>query len=237
VDAILYFDARDVTVIHDLQDTYRGEVQLRVAAYADDGRSTAPLASTHAFALRPADYRYALENGVRLAFQIRLPRPGGWQIRVVVADGASDRMGRATQFLEIPNLKLGGLALSGVTLRGTSNPPVPREDPGMRIFKPGGTYTFDCTVFGGLTAADKHSSVEVQTSMFADGRLVYERQPRRIDFGMLTAASQRRIHGQFKLEPQLASGNYVLKVAVRDLVAPAGELRTATQFAEFEVRE
>jgi VWFA-related protein len=237
VDAILYFDARDVTVIHDLQDTYRGEVQLRVAAYGDDGRATVPLASTNTFTLRPADYRYALENGVRITFQIRLPRPGGWQIRVVVADGASDRMGRATQFLEIPNLKQGGLALSGVTLGGTSNPPVSREDPGMRIFKPGGTYTFDCTVFGGLTGADKHSSVEVQTSMFADGRLVFEGQPRRVDFGMLTAASQRRIHGQFKLEPLLAPGDYVLKVTVRDLVAPAGEPRTATQFADFEVRE
>ena len=237
VDAILYFDARDVTVIHDLQDTYRGEVQVRVAAYGDDGRSTVPLASTNTFTLRPAEYRYALENGVRIAFQLRLPRPGGWQIRVVVADGASDRIGRATQFLEIPNLKLGGLALSGVTLTGTSNPPVPREDPGMRIFKPGGTYTFDCTVFGGLTGADKHSSVEVQTSMFADGRLVFEGQPRRVDFGMLTAASQRRIHGQFKLEPLLVPGDYILKVTVRDLVAPAGEPRTATQFADFEVRE
>ncbi len=237
VDAILYIDPRDVTVIHDLQDTYRGELQLRVAAYGDDGRSTVPLASTSLFRLRPADYRYALENGVRIAFQIRLPKPGGWQIRVVVADGASDRMGRATQFLEIPNLKLGGLALSGVTLTGTSNPPVPREDSGMRIFKPGGTYMFDCTVFGGLTGADKQSAVEVQTSMFADGRLVFEGQPRRVDFGMLTAASQRRIHGQFKLEPLLAPGDYVLKVTVRDLMAPAGEPRTATQFADFEVRE
>ena len=237
VDAILYFDARDVTVIHDLQDTYRGQVQLRVAAYADDGRSTVPLASTNTFTMRPADYRYALENGVRLAFQIRLPRPGGWQIRVVVADGASDRMGRASQFLEIPNLKLGGLALSSVTLRGTGNPLPAREDPGMRIFKPGGTYTFDCTVFGGLTGADKHSAVEIQTNIFADGRVVYAGQPSRVDFGVLTAASQRRVHGQFRLEPRLAPGDYILRLTVRDLVAPAGEPRTATQFADFQVRD
>ena len=54
---------------------------------------------------------------------------------------------------------------------------------------------------------------------------------------MLTAASQRRVHGQFKLEPLLAPGDYVLKLTVRDLVAPAGEPRTATQFADFQVRE
>jgi hypothetical protein len=67
--------------------------------------------------------------------------------------------------------------------------------------------------------------------------LVFEGQPSRVDFGMLTAASQRRVHGQFRLETLLAPGDYVLRVTVRDLVAPAGELRTATQFADFEVRE
>ena len=237
LDAILYFDIRDVTVIHDLQDIYHGQVQLRVAVFGDDGRSTVPLASTNTFSLRPAEYRYALENQVRIAFQIRLPAPGGWQIRVVVADGASDRMGRASQFLEIPNLKLGGLALSGVTLGGTSNPPAPREDSAMRIFKPGGTYAFDCTVFGGLTDSNKHSSVEVQTSVFAEGRLVFQGAPRRVDFGESVAGTHRQVHGQLKLEPLMTPGDYVLKLAVRDLVAPAGEPRTATQFVDFQVRE
>ena len=35
----------------------------------------------------------------------------------------------------------------------------------------------------------------------------------------------------------MAPGDYVLQVTVRDLVAPAGEPRTATQFADFQVRE
>ena len=107
----------------------------------------------------------------------------------------------------------------------------------MRIFKPGGTYAFDCTVFGGLTDSNKHSSVEVQTSVFAEGRLVFQGAPRRVDFGESVAGTHRQVHGQLKLEPLMTPGDYVLKLAVRDLVAPAGEPRTATQFVDFQVRE
>ena len=93
VDAILYFDAPEISVIHDLQDMYHGSLQLRTAAYADDGRSTVPLMSASKIAMRPAEYRYGIEHGLRLSFQITLPSPGGWQIRAVVADGTSDRIG------------------------------------------------------------------------------------------------------------------------------------------------
>ena len=168
-EAILYFDPRDVAMIHDLQDTYHGEVQLRVAAVGQDGRASASFSSSNAFSLRAADYRYALENGLRVAFQIKLPGPGAWQIRVLVADAGSDRVGSAVQFVDVPNLKLGGLALSGLTLSGISDPPIPREDQGMRIFTPGSSYVFSCAVLGELADMDKHSSLEVQTRIFNEG--------------------------------------------------------------------
>ena len=56
-------------------------------------------------------------------------------------------------------------------------------------------------------------------------------------FGEMTANARTPDYGQFNLEPLMAPGDYVLKVTVRDLVAPAGESRTATQFADFQVRE
>ena len=114
----MHFDAREISVIHDLQDMYQGSLQLRTAAYTDDGRSTVPMMTASKIAMRPAEYRYGIEHGLRLSFQITLPAPGAWQIRAVVADGTSDRLGSATQFVEIPNVKLGSLAMSGLVLRG-----------------------------------------------------------------------------------------------------------------------
>jgi hypothetical protein len=73
VDAVLHFDARQISVIHDLQDMYQGSLQLRTAAYTDDGRSTVPMMTASRIAMRPDEYRNGIEHGLRLSFQITLP--------------------------------------------------------------------------------------------------------------------------------------------------------------------
>jgi hypothetical protein len=242
VDAVLHFDPRDISLVHDLQDIYQGSLQMRTAAYTDDGRSVGPLMTASKITLRPAEYRHAIEYGLRVSFQIKLPAPGAWQIRVVVADGTSDRAGSAMQFVEIPNVKSGSLAMSGLILRGdtpagATSPADPNEAFDVRIFKPGGRYTFSYSIFGALIGIDKQSSIEVQTRVFADGRVVFDGTPRRVSFGEVPANARRQISGQLNLEPLMAPGNYILQVTVRDLLAPPGEPRTATQFTDFRVPE
>jgi VWFA-related protein len=243
VDVIVHFDLRDISFIHDLQDMYQGTAQLWMAAYTDDGRSTIPLAREYKLNLRPAEYRHSLEYGLRFSFQMKLPAgPGGWQIRAVVADSSSDRIGSATRFVETPNVQQGGLALSGLILRGgspaaDSAPADPRGDAGVRIFKPGTGCTFLYSVFNALTGPDKQSTLEVQTRIFADGRVVLDGKPGRVTFGETPGGSRRQIIGQLKLDPLMAPGDYILQVTVRDLLAPPGQPRRATQFTDFQVRE
>jgi hypothetical protein len=243
VDVIVHVEARDFSFIHDLQDTYQGRAQLRMAAFTDDGRSIIPVDHEYNLTLRPAEYRYYLEYGVRLSFQIKLPSgPGAWQIRAVVADTASDRIGSATRFVETPNVKQGGLVLSGLSLgiappAAGSGPADPRGDPGMRIFKAGQGCSFVYRVFNPLAGPDKQSTLEVRTRIFADGRLVLDGKPGRLTFAELPAGSHRQITGQLKLDPLMAPGDYILQVTVRDLQAPPGQPRTATQFTDFQVRE
>ena len=243
VDAIVHFDPRDFAFIHDFEDMYQGTVQLWMAAYTDDGRSTIPLERDYKLTLRPAEYRYCLEYGLSFSLQMKLPAgPGAWQIRAVVADGASDRIGSATQFVETPNVRQGSLALSGLILSGASpaadrGPADPRADSSVRIFKPGQGCTFRYSVFNALTGPDKQSTLEAQTRIFAEGRLVLDGKPGRVTFGEMPGGSRRQISGQLKLDPLMAPGDYILQVTVRDLLAPPGQPRRATQFTDFQVRE
>ena len=200
VDAVIHFDARQISVIHDMQDMYQGSLQLRTAAYTDDGRATVPMMTVSKIAMRPAEYRYGIEHGLRLSFQITLPGPGAWQIRAVVADGTSDRVGSAAQFVEIPNVKLGSLAMSGLVLRGNTSaganaPADPNADPDVRIFKPGGRYTFSYAVFGVLAGKDKQSALEVRTRIFANGRIVFDGVPKRVTFGRRRQTLAARLPG------------------------------------------
>jgi hypothetical protein len=242
VDAVVLSDAHDFSFIHDSEDRYRGSVHLGMAAYRDDGRSTILLEREFPFNLRPAEYRFCLEHGLRSTFQMKMPGPGVWQIRAVVADSTSDRLGSATRFVEIPDVPQGGLALSGLSLRGASPapdnaPPDPRADPAVRVFKPGQTCVFRSTVFNPLTGPDKQSALQVQSRIFAAGLVVMDGKPERVAFGEASDGSRRQISGPIKLDPQMAPGDYILQVIVQDLLAPPGQPRTATQFIDFQVRK
>jgi VWFA-related protein len=242
VDAVVLFDAHDFSFIHDSEDRYRGSVHLGMAAYRDDGRSTILVEREFQFNLRPGEYRFCLEHGLRSTFQLKMPGPGAWQIRAVVADSASDRLGSATRFVEIPDVPQGGLALSGLSLRGASPaadnaPPDPRADPAVRIFKPGQSCVFRSTVFNPLTGPDKQSTLQVQSRIFAAGRVVMDGKPERVTFGEARDGSPRQVSGPIKLDSLMAPGDYILQVIVRDLLAPPGQPRTATQFTDFQVRE
>jgi hypothetical protein len=172
---------------------------------------------------------------------MKLPGPGAWQIRVVVADSASDRLGSATRFVDIPDVPQGGLALSGLSLRGAppadNAPPDPRTEPAVRIFKPGQSCVFRSTVFNPLAGPDKQSTLQVQSRIFAAGRVVMDGKPERVTFGEARDGSRRQLSGPIKLDSLMAPGDYVLKVIVQDLLAPPGQPRTATQFIDFQVRE
>jgi VWFA-related protein len=242
VDAVVLFDAHDFSFIHDSEDRYRGTVHLGIAAYRDDGRSTILFERGFQFNLRPAEYHFCLDHGLRSTFQTKMPGPGAWQIRAVVSDSTSDRIGSATRFVEIPDVPQGGLALSGLSLRGApaaadSTPPDPRADPAVRIFKPGESCVFRSTVFNPLTGPDKQSALQVQSRIFAAGRVAMDGKPERVTFGEAPDGPRRQISGPIKLDPLMAPGDYVLQVIVQDLVAPPGQPRTATQFIDFQVRE
>ena len=241
VETILNFYPRDFSCIHDLQDKYQCTVQLRMAAYSEDGRSTAPLEHGYQLTLRPEEYRAGAQYGLRAAFQVKLPPgPGGWQIRAVVAYVASDRMGSATRYVETPNVPKGVFALSGLVLHTDSKVPEgltadPRGTAGVRIFKPGETCTYFYDVFNPLIGPDKKSTLELQTRVFADGRVVLSGKVERVTFGATAKGGHSQFSGHLKLDPLMVAGDYVLQVTVRDTLAPAGEVRQSSQFTDFQV--
>ena len=242
VEAVVHFEPRDLTFVHDLEDLYRGAVRLRLAAYRDDGLTTLPLEREFKFAMRSAEYRNGIEHGLHFSFQVRLPGPGVWQIRAVVADGASDRIGSATRFVEVPSVSQGGLALTGLALGGglataESAAENSQDDPGVRIFKRGQNCTFRYGVFNALTGTDKQSTLEVVTRIFAGGHVVYESNVGRVAYSGMPAGLRRMIRGELRLDARMVPGDFVLQVTVRDTLAPPGQVRAATVFTDFQIRE
>jgi hypothetical protein len=235
LEAIAHLSPRGLSVTHDLQGMYHGGAQVKVVAYRDDGRATSPVQTSTTFVQTAVERSRSLENGMDVLFQLRLPAPGAWQIRVVVVDEASDRVGSATQFVEVPNVREHSMAVSGLLLSGEGTKD-PQEGAGVRIFQSGANCAYRYSVFNAIMGQDKRSAVEVQTRILAAGRVVFDAASR-VDFPEAPVGARRQLVGKMKLSPEIRAGHYILQVTVRDLLAPAGQPRVATQFTDFQVRE
>src|SRR6185295_8830045 len=62
-------------------------------------------------------------NGLKHGFVHTLnhvvKKPGAYQLRAAVRDSATQKIGSATQFIEVPDLSKGHLTLSGIVLRAS----------------------------------------------------------------------------------------------------------------------
>ena len=54
-----------------------------------------------------------------MVYSVHVPvkKPGAYQVRVVLRDATSELFGSASQFIEVPDIGKGHLALSGIVLR------------------------------------------------------------------------------------------------------------------------
>jgi hypothetical protein len=170
-------------------------------------------------------------------------------------------VGSASQFVEVPDLKKGRLALSGVVMRGgagdatgeaaTAEAAVPpgagigEEGLPLSTSTPGGAtpsvrrlragmaldYAFDVYNARGQGAGGPR--LERRVRLLHNGQESYIGLPTPLS---PTAESWKRvaIQGRINLGRHQEAGDYVLEILVRDTL---GKRRTASQTADFEIVE
>ena len=62
------------------------------------------------------NYQSILNDGFVYNFVFPIKKPGAYQMRVALRDAASAKVGSASQFIEVPDLKKESPALSGIIL-------------------------------------------------------------------------------------------------------------------------
>jgi len=172
--------------------------------------------------------------------------PGGYPVRTAVRDAASGRLGSASQFLEVPEVGRGRLAMSGLLLQAepiaAAGTLVPRPQPEggrihrevlgkppLRIFQPGASVAFAYELYDGASQDDP---LVAEAALLRDGRIVFRGPAEPIERPKSPGASVRVIPvgGRLSLGAQVPPGAYTLEVSVR-----SGRKRHA-QWVDFEVR-
>ena len=161
-----------------------------------------------------------------------MPKRGAYQIRVAVRDETTGKIGSATQFIEIPDLKKARLALASVILRDGERSHWASDlldiTPALRQFKRGGLVEFLCAI---ENSGKKRSKVDLETRVrvLRDGKEIYSAPAKLVEMKDRGPAA----FGALKLADRLTPGDYDLQVIATE--QQGGKAIAASQWTDFTV--
>jgi hypothetical protein len=256
VTSMLHIDGHDLTWVDEPEKTNeKGEVEkdwhktvvdVVVITFGDNGAEVDRSNRTFTIRVHGQEYKNAVANGFVYRLNHPVKKPGAYQLRTAVRDANSERVGSASQFIEVPDVSKGRLTLSGVVLRANPGQTVagtegseqgdPNENPAVRIFKPGRALIYGYQILNAqVDRATKKPRVQAQLRLFRDGKQIYTGKVMPLETKDQPDMQHIVAGGRLQLGSKMESGDYVLQVVVTDNLAK-DKGRVATSATDFEVK-
>ncbi len=247
VRSLFFIDPAGVSFTRREDGRYVGQLTVLVLAIGDDGRMKTQWRRAIDLQLTPASYETAKKRGILYSASIPMEAPGAYQLRVAVRDEGTQALGSASQFIEVPRVGKGRVAVSGIVLQGVDAAGVaaagdaPAElersvlaEPAIRIFRQGSEAVYAYEVYDG--APHDRNPLMATATLLRDGTIVHQGAPVPVaPEGGSGPVRVTPIVGRLSLTPQIAPGYYTLRIAVTRARNGRPVLQ-ATQWASFEVR-
>jgi VWFA-related protein len=258
INALLSFNPKELRWSSEPGGSHKARIDIAAAAYDENGRALAPVDTTFALQLSPQDYAEAMKGGMVCGVHVPVTKPGPYMVRAAMRDAATERTGSADQYVDVPDVETGGLALSGLVLQEATyaalytpvpftpanaelpQVPAPRVDvtggAARRNFRRGTLLAYGFKIINATNSASQLPELEVETRMFHDGVQVFSGKTMLDPEGAQSAPDPQRLMtgGRLSLGRDMKPGAYVLQVVVTDRLGKS-QFNTATQFMDFEI--
>lgn len=254
VRTLLHIDTRDLTFKDQPDGWHQADFDVLASSYGENGLVADYLSRSETIRARGKTYANLLRYGLNYNLLVPIKKPGPYQLRAAVRDAATERIGSAYQFIEVPELKKGRLALSGIALSSAFldlaalssdsavyNAPAGEGDqaqptPAVRRFKSGMLLDYRYVVYNASSGAKNTlPDLQAQVRLFHDGELVTSQDEPPADTGRLQMDPKRlSAKGSLRLNGELIPGQYVLQIVVTDRRAKE-KYATASQWIDFEI--
>ncbi len=240
VHAMVQIDGGDLTFVDDGAGFRKGAVDVVLAAFDAGGVATFSINRTYTIRLRSEAWKQAVKGGFLYKAMLPIKKPGAYQFRVGVRDVASAKVGSASQFVRVPDLAAGRLALSGIALDSrldavATDTPNVMGGPALRIFRPEEPIYCGVVVYNAAGANGPHRpQVEIRVRVLRDGKVVWRGEPYPIS--TVSQPDPKRVPFVQKLSfgPRTPPGSYIIQVLATDKAAPA-KRSTVAQWTDFEL--
>jgi VWFA-related protein len=260
ISAQLRVDARDLQFTKQSDGKYQAKLDVLGITFADTGAAVDQRGITQTLDLPEEFYRRALRDGIIYTINIPLKKPGAYQLRVALRDNSTDRIGSASQFIEVPDLKKNRLSLSGVVMSGETQASVqakgaggeaaaqastaregeietldPESSPAVRHFRPQQTVDYACVIFNGRTdKTHPQPQLTAEVRLYRDGAVVFAGKEQPVLLTSQTDPRRLIYAGRLTLGANLPPGDYALQVVVTDTLRD-DKYRVTSQWIDFEI--
>jgi VWFA-related protein len=248
IRSLFFIDPAGVSFTRREDGRYIGQLTVLVLAIGDDGKMKTQWRRAIDLALNQASYETAKKRGILYSASIPMKAPGAYQLRVAVRDENTSAMGSTSQFVEVPAVGKGRVAISGVVLQGVDATDMPAPgaaqaerlernvlaEPAIRIFHPGSEAVYAYEVYDG--APSDKSPLTATATLMLDGKTVH--QSASVPIAPKGGGGSVRVTptvGRLSLLKGIAPGFYTLRITVAR-VRNGAAVPQATQWATFEVR-
>ena len=236
VTSVMHVDARDLTFAERPDGTRTAAIEVLATTFGENGQVADQADRRYTFTVTASAYERALSGGLVYRMQVPLKQPGPYQLRIALRDVASDRIGSASRFIDVPDVKKGQLTLSGLVIEGVAR--TPDDDTrdttstlAVRAFRQGTDASYVCSVYNARRGPDGLPQLDIEARLYREGLEVFRRAVR----GPLPvpAGTAPLIGGVLHLEADMPPGDYVLELNVSDRLAK--KATRTTQTVDFSV--
>ena len=234
---LLHIDAQDLTfktVLDATTHTSESSAQIEIIAIATAFGDITAASVAQSYTVHASDYKMdeSMEEGVLYSLDVPIKKRGPYQIQVAVRDEATGKMGSASQFLEIPDLKRGRVALTSILLQQGDRPggtlASTGATPATRQFRPGGQVEYFCLIeTGGKKPLD--ADIDSEIRVVRDGKEVFHGPSELVP----VQNGKLAISGRLKLNDEMPPGDYYLGVFATQRSSPRSGV--AVQWTDFEI--
>jgi VWFA-related protein len=248
IRSLFFIDPAGVSFTKREDGRHVGQLTVLVLAIGDDGQMKTQWRRAIDLQLTQASYETAKKRGILYSASIPMKTPGAYQLRVAVRDEKTTAMGSTSQFLEVPAVGKGRVAISGIVLQGVDTADVPAPvaaqaeqlertvlaEPAIRIFRQGSEAVYAYEVYDG--APHDKNLLTATTTLLRDGRIVHQSAPVPVESkGGSGSVRVAPSVGRLSLAKNIAPGFYTLRITIAR-VRNGTAVPQATQWATFEVR-
>jgi VWFA-related protein len=246
INAWLYFNPNELKWSSEPDGNHKASIDVAAAAFDENGLALAPIDTTFTLRLTSQNYDGAMKKGMVYGIHVPVNKPGPYVVRAAVRDAATEGTGSADQYVEVPDVASGHLALSGIVLQEGAAPasanlpqgPAPAEDvtrgAARRSFRRGAPLVYGYEIINAMTGAGQHPELELQARLFRDGEQVLAGKTVLATAEGASDPQRLTAVGRMSLGRDATPGEYVLQVIVTDKLAKS-KFNTATQSTDFEI--